>query len=61
MTLSPDTGLNTKIRGKIKIRDSWMRVSILVIDLVLEALLKHHFLCFQVLENILHGDQVQVI
>ena len=38
-----------------------MRVSILVIDLVLEVLLKHHFLCFQVLENILHGDQVQVI
>ena len=61
MTLFPDAGLNAKIHGKIKIRDSWMRVSVLVIDLVLEVLLKHHFLCFHVLENIFHGDQVQVI
>lgn len=61
MTLFPDAGLNAKIRGKIKMRDSWMRVSVLVIDLVLEVLLKHHFLCFHVLENTLRGDHMQVI
>lgn len=62
LMVSPDAGFNSKTNGKIKTR--LLRESLyitLVIDLVLEVLLKHHFLCFRVLENILHGDQVQVI
>lgn len=59
MMLSPGTGFNSKISGKIK-RLLVERLCILI-DLVLEELLKHHFLCFQILENILHGDQVQVM
>lgn len=45
--LSPDPGFNSKVNGKIKmtlLSDSlYVR---LVTDLVLEVLLKHHFLFF---------------